>query len=165
MTPVTEMQARVDMSSGRGGEGYFPCGADCEAGATAFAAGVVAFDFEWPNEGRIPAWLSWTTSIKPKMPAIMRQTNSIMMPSMPLASRPLVMDQMMPKTHSSATKAQMALSSSVLDFGFICSSLLMARLSSAEFVQDHQAEEQRDVCDGGVHEPLGSNVGAFAAGP
>src|ERR1700693_1441707 len=53
------------------------------------------------------------------IPPIIRQMNSIMMPSIPLVSRPLVKSHRMPTKERTTNRPQMRLSSIQFDFGFV----------------------------------------------
>jgi hypothetical protein len=53
------------------------------------------------------------------IPPIIRQMASIMMPSMPLVSRPLAMSQMTPTTARTTKRPQMTLSSIQFALGFV----------------------------------------------
>src|SRR5215469_4061374 len=101
-----------------------------------------------------------------------------MMPSMPLVSRPLVMSQIMPHTESRRKSAQMMTSSSQFPLGFnVQASFPRAEhlaapefaspspRSAAELVENHPAEQQRNVSDRGVHQALRANIRSCAVRP
>jgi hypothetical protein len=109
------------------------------AGVTAegaFAAGAVAAGFtaaagfaagrKNAGVGRIPDFVSSISIIRKKIPAIIAQTISSMIPSIPLVSSPLVMSQTIPQRASSMKRPQIALISIAVLLGAIPSSLPVA---------------------------------------
>jgi hypothetical protein len=105
-------------------------------GAGAFAAGAVAAGFaaaaglgagrKNAGVGRIPDFVSSISIIRKKIPAIIAQTISSMIPSIPLVSSPLVMSQTIPQRASSMKRPQIALISVAVLLGAIPSSLPVA---------------------------------------
>lgn len=104
--------------------------------AGAFAAGAVAAGFaaaaslgagrKNAGVGMMPDFVSSINIIRKKIPAIIAQTNSSMIPSMPLVSSPLVMSQTIPQRASSMKRPQIALISSAVLLDAIPSSLPVA---------------------------------------
>src|SRR5579862_2417981 len=95
------------------------------AGAFAAAAGLGA-GRKNAGVGTIPDFASSISIIKKKIPAIIAQTNSSMMPSIPLVSSPLVMSQTIPQRASKMKTPQIALISIAVLLGAIPSSLPVA---------------------------------------
>lgn len=103
------------------------------AATGAFAAGAVAAGFaagaalgagrKNAGVGRIPDLVSSISIIRKKIPAIIAQTNSSMIPSMPLVSSPLAISQTIPQRASSMKRPQIALISIAVLLGAIPSSL------------------------------------------
>jgi hypothetical protein len=103
------------------------------AAAAGFAAAAVAAGFaataglgagrKNAGVGRIPDFVSSIRIIRKKIPAIIAQTKSSMIPSMPLVSSPLVMSQTIPQRTSSMKRPQIALISIAVLLGAIPSSL------------------------------------------
>jgi hypothetical protein len=99
----------------------------------AFAAGAAAAGFaaaaglgagrKNAGVGRIPDLVSSIRIIRKKIPAIIAQTKSSMIPSMPLVSSPLVMSQTIPQRASNMKRPQIALISIAVLLGAIPSSL------------------------------------------
>jgi hypothetical protein len=104
--------------------GAFAAGA-AAAGAFAPAAGLGA-GRKKAGVGRIPDFVNSISIIKKKIPAIIAQTNSSMMPSIPLVSSPLVMSQTIPQRASKMKTPQIALISIAVLLGAIPSSLPVA---------------------------------------
>jgi hypothetical protein len=73
--------------------------------------------------GRIPDLVSSISIIRKKIPAIIAQTSTSMIPSMPLVSNPLVMSQTIPQRASKMKTPQIALISIAVLLGAIPSSL------------------------------------------
>jgi hypothetical protein len=104
--------------------------------AGAFAAGAAAAGFaaaaglgagrKNAGVGTIPDFASSISIIRKKIPAIIAQTNSSMIPSMPLVSSPLVMSQTIPHRASKMKTPQIALISIAVLLGAIPSSLPVA---------------------------------------
>ena len=104
--------------------------------AGAFAAGGTAAGFaaaaglgagrKKAGVGRIPDFVNSISIIKKKIPAIIAQTKSSMMPSIPLVSSPLVMSQTIPQRASKMKTPQIALISIAVLLGAIPSSLPVA---------------------------------------
>ena len=101
--------------------GAFAAGA-AAAGAFAPAAGLGA-GRKKAGVGRIPDFVNSISIIKKKIPAIIAQTKSSMMPSIPLVSSPLVMSQTIPQRASKMKTPQIALISIAVLLGAIPSSL------------------------------------------
>jgi hypothetical protein len=76
--------------------------------------------------GTIPDFVSSISIIRKKIPAIIAQTKSSMIPSMPLVSSPLVMSQTIPQRASSMKRPQIALISIAVPLESIASSLPVA---------------------------------------
>jgi hypothetical protein len=95
------------------------------AGAFAAAAGLGAGRRN-AGVGSMPDRFSCISIIRKKIPAIIAQTKSSMIPSMPLVSNPLVKSQTMPQRASSMKRPQIALISSAVLLGVIPSSLPVA---------------------------------------
>jgi hypothetical protein len=104
--------------------GAFAAGA-AAAGAFAPAAGLGA-GRKKAGVGRIPDFVNSISIIKKKIPAIIAQTKSSMMPSIPLVSSPLVMSQTIPQRASKMKTPQIALISIAVLLGAIPSSLPVA---------------------------------------
>jgi hypothetical protein len=104
--------------------GAFAAGA-AAAGAFAAAAGLGA-GRKNAGVGTIPDFASSISIIKKKIPAIIAQTNSSMIPSIPLVSSPLVMSQTIPQRASKMKTPQIALISIAVLLGAIPSSLPVA---------------------------------------
>jgi hypothetical protein len=104
--------------------GAFAAGA-AAAGAFAAAAGLDA-GRKNASVGTIPDFASSISIIRKKIPAIIAQTNSSMIPSMPLVSSPLVMSQTIPHRASKMKTPQIALISIAVLLGAIPSSLPVA---------------------------------------
>ena len=138
---------RVEAAAGFAGFGATEAGAPAAgalgfgaaAGAPAagaFAAGGTAAGFaaaaglgagrKKAGVGRIPDFVNSISIIKKKIPAIIAQTNSSMMPSIPLVSSPLVMSQTIPQRASKMKTPQIALISIAVLLGAIPSSLPVA---------------------------------------
>jgi hypothetical protein len=104
--------------------------------AGAFAAGAAAAGFaaaaglgvgrKKAGVGRIPDFANSISIIKKKMPAIIAQTKSSMMPSIPLVSSPLVMSQTIPQRASNMKTPQITLISIAVLLDAIPSSLPVA---------------------------------------
>jgi hypothetical protein len=104
--------------------------------AGAFAAGVVAAGFaaaaglgagrKNAGVGRIPDFASSMSIIKKKIPAIIAQTKSSIMPSIPLVSSPLVMSQTIPQRANKMKRPQIAMISIAVLLDAIPSSLPVA---------------------------------------
>jgi hypothetical protein len=104
--------------------------------AGAFAAGAAPAGFaaaaglgagrKNAGVGRIPAFVSSVSIIRKKIPAIIAQTISSMIPSIPLVSSPLVMSQTIPQRARSIKRPQIALISIAVLLGAIPSSLPVA---------------------------------------
>jgi hypothetical protein len=75
------------------------------------------------NVGTIPDFASSISIIKKKIPAIIAQTNSSIIPSIPLVSSPLVMSQTIPQRASKMKTPQIALISIAVLLGAIPNSL------------------------------------------
>jgi hypothetical protein len=104
--------------------GAFAAGA-AAAGAFAAAAGLGA-GRKKAGVGAIPDFASSISIIKKKIPAIIAQTKSSMMPSIPLVSSPLVMSQTIPQRASKMKTPQIALISIAVLLDAIPSSLPVA---------------------------------------
>jgi hypothetical protein len=114
----------------------FGAAAGVPAAAGAFAAGAAAAGFaataglgagrKNAGVGKIPDFVSSINIIRKKIPAIIAQTNSSMIPSIPLVSSPLVMSQTIPQRASSMKRPQIALISIAVLLGAIPSSLPVA---------------------------------------
>jgi hypothetical protein len=94
-------------------------------GAFAAAAGLGA-GRKKAGVGTIPDFVSSISIIRKKIPAIIAQTNSNMIPSIPLVSSPLVMSQTIPQRASNMKRPQIALISIAVLLGAIPSSLPVA---------------------------------------
>jgi len=102
----------------------------------AFAAGAAAAGFaaaaglgagrKNAGVGKISDFVNSISIIKKKIPAIIAQTKSSMMPSIPLVSSPLVMSQTIPQRASKMKTPQIALISIAVLLGAIPSSLPVA---------------------------------------
>jgi hypothetical protein len=101
--------------------GAFAAGAAGFAAAAGFGAGR-----KNAGVGRIPDFVSSISIIRKKIPAIIAQTISSMIPSIPLVSSPLVMSQTIPQRASSMKRPQIALISIAVLLGAIPSSLPVA---------------------------------------
>jgi hypothetical protein len=106
------------------------------AGAFGFAAGAAAAGLaaavgfgegrKNAGVGRIPDLVNSMSIIRKKIPAIIAQTKSSMIPSMPLVSSPLVISQTTPQRASSMKRPQIALISIAVLLDAIPSSLPVA---------------------------------------
>jgi hypothetical protein len=95
------------------------------AGAFGAAAGLGA-GRKNAGVGRIPDFVSSISMIRKKIPAIIAQTKSSMIPSIPLVSSPLVISQTTPQRASSMKRPQIALISMAVLLDAIPSSLPVA---------------------------------------
>jgi hypothetical protein len=95
------------------------------AGAFAAAAGLGA-GRKNAGVGMIPDFVSSISIIRKKIPAIIAQTNSSMIPSIPLVSSPLVMSQTIPHRASRMKRPQITLISMAVLLDGIPSSLPVA---------------------------------------
>src|SRR5487761_488083 len=92
------------------------------------------------------------------MPAIIRQMSRSRRPSMPLTSNPLAISQMMPSTDR-ITMRTANMATSII--GHLAESYLLPH----HFVEHEQAEQQGNVHDGRVHQPLGAKIRPRARSP
>jgi hypothetical protein len=100
-------------------------GAAAVAGAFAAAAAAAGFALACRNAGvgMTPVWFRCTSAMRKKIPAIIAQTPSSMMPSIPLERSPLEMSQMMPQSAIRMKNMQIKVISSALPLGDIPNSL------------------------------------------
>jgi hypothetical protein len=112
------------VATGAPATGAFAAGA-AAAGAFAAPAGLGA-GRKNAGVGMIPDFASSISIIRKKIPAIIAQTKSSMMPSIPLVSNPLVMSQTIPQRASKMKTPQIALISIAVLLGIIRSSLPVA---------------------------------------
>jgi hypothetical protein len=108
---VAGTEAAVFATAGAGAA----AGAFCAAGAAGFAR----------KKGTTPAWYTITRIMRLKIPPIIRQIASNMMPSIPLVSRPLAISQTMPISAKATNRAQITLSSIQLALGEAVSCLIV----------------------------------------
>ena len=91
---------------------------DTAVAADGFAAAAAAAGFALAcrnaGVGITPVWFRCTSAMRKKIPAIIAQTPSSIMPSMPLERRPLEMSQMMPQSAIRMKKLQIKVISSAL---------------------------------------------------